>query len=74
MIMHAMTRTGITKTTIHAPWVNLLTAITRATAPVTVAPMPLTARRRCHPGPRCASQWRTMPACDSVNEMKTPTA
>ena len=47
-----MTMSGMSSTTIQAPWVNLVTAMTTVTTPVTTAPMPLIARRQRQPGPR----------------------
>ena len=51
-----------------------MTAIVSMTSPVTRAPTPLTLARHHQPSVRRRSQWRTMLDCDSVNEMKTPTA
>ncbi len=64
----------MTSTTIQAPWVNLVTAMTTATTPVATAPTPLMTSRRRQPARARVHQCRTMPACDRVNEMKTPTA
>gem|GEM_PF-235233 len=64
--------TGITASTIHAPSWNFVTATTIVTTPVTTAPIALMTAENLHPRPRSRSQWRTSPACDSVNAMKTP--
>jgi hypothetical protein len=58
--------------TIHAPCVNLAWMTSTATSPVAIAPAPLTAARRCQPGSRRSAQYRTIPACESVNATKTP--
>ena len=72
--MKVATSVGITSTTIHAPWVNFVAPMTTVTMPVATAPVPLMIARCRQPGRRSRIQWRTMPDCDSVNEMKTPTA
>ena len=48
--------------------------MTVKTSAVSTAPIALIAALRCHPGSRERSQWRTMPNCESVNEMNTPIA
>ena len=60
--------------TIQAPWANFATAKTTATMPVATAPTPLMNALRCQPELRSESQWRTIPVCDSVNAVNTPTA
>ena len=72
--MNITTRSGIRSTTTQAPWVNLVAVMTRTTAPVVVAPTALTHQRQRQPGSWRASQRRTMLACESVKERKTPTA
>ena len=59
---------------IHTPWSNLEIAMTTTTTAVTIAPTPLIKALRRQPGPRPVNQWRTMPDCDSVNEVNTPIA
>ena len=59
---------------IHTPWSNFETAMTTTTMPVTNAPMPLIKALRRQPDPRSENQWRTMPDCDRVNDVKTPIA
>src|SRR6266542_3169785 len=61
-------------TTIQAPSWNFVTARVRRTIPVTTAPTPLTHTRQRQPFSRSRSQRRTMPPCESVNEMNTPMA
>ena len=73
-MMKVATRAGMTSTTIQAPCANFVTAITTVTIAVAVAPTPLIAIRHRQPLERSRSQCRTMPDCESVNEMKTPTA
>ena len=43
-----------------------------ATRPVAEAPTAFTAARTCQPLLRVRRQYRTIPACDSVNAVKTP--
>ena len=69
-----MTRSGISSTTTHAPWVNLVAVMTITTSPVVAAPTALIHQRHCHPGSRRTSHRRTMLACESVKERNTPTA
>ena len=45
-----------------------------ATAPVVTAPTALIASFMCHLRSWWCSQWITIPACDSVKQMNTPTA
>jgi len=71
--------TAIMRIDSHAPCVNFALMVTTRTTPVVTAPTMLITIERCQPfaasGPRCFSfnQWRTMPVCDSVNEVNTPT-
>ena len=67
-------RIGISRTTSQAPSTNLVMAITIVTMPVATAPRPLMTAERCQPASRSLRQWRTMPACDSVKLVNTPTA
>ena len=69
----AMRATPIT-TTIHAPSENLASAVTTITNPVVVAPSPLISAFGRHPAGRRVIQRRTMPTCDSVNDVNTPRA
>ena len=66
---------------IHAPCANLVTSTIASTRPVIMKPTTLTARER-RTFPRSdplwrlrswAFQWRIIPSCDRVKEMKTPT-
>ena len=47
---------GISTTTIHAPWVNLVSPMITATTPVASAPVPLSAARIGQRGRRCRNQ------------------
>ena len=65
---------------IQAPWTNFVRAVTTSTRPVAIAPTPLIDDRDGaspvaprSPFRRSRSQWRTMPVCDSVNAVNTPT-
>ena len=60
-------------TTIHAPSSNLPMPTTIATTPVAKAPSALIAALTSQPRDRRRSQRRTMPVCDSVKAMNTPT-
>ena len=60
--------------TAQAPWAKRVAMITQNTTAVRHAPIALTATLKRQPGSRSRSQWRTMPNCDSVNEMNTPIA
>ena len=60
--------------TIQAPSRNFVLTITTATTPVISAPTPLTTARHRQPDVRKRHQCRTIPDCDNVNEMNTPTA
>ena len=64
----------MSRTTTHAPWVNLVAVMMATTSPVVAAPTALSHQRHCHPGSRRTSHRRTMLACDRVKERKTPTA
>ena len=59
--------------TIQAPSQNFTEATTTKTTPVRTAPAPLTRLRQAQPEPRSLRQCRTMPVCDSVKQMNTPT-
>ena len=65
---------GISTITTQAPCVNLVMASTTVATPVANAPVRLIARTLRHPLHFKSSQCQTIPACESVNEMKTPTA
>ncbi len=65
---------GMRTTGIHAPIVNLDTTTTVRTMPVAIAPIALTASLRRHRGSRSVWWCTTMPVCESVNPVKTPTA
>src|SRR2546423_134393 len=62
------------KTISQAPSANLATAKISVTMPVDTAPKPLISALRRQPAVRSFSQCRTMPACDSVIDVKTPIA
>ena len=51
---------------------NFVIATTNSTISVSVAPSPLTNAPRRQPGFRSRRHLMTMPACDSVNDTKTP--
>ena len=57
---------------IHAPSAALVIATMTRTMAVTSAPKPFTNALERQPGPRVWRQWMTMPACESVNDTKTP--
>ena len=59
--------------TIQAPVKNFSYATTTNTTPVRMAPKPLTMLRHAQPELRYLPQWMTIPACDSVKQMNTPT-
>ena len=63
---------GIAMITIHAPARNFVAITINATTKVAVAPMAFSAALQRHPGLLVRSQWRTIPACASVNAVKTP--
>ena len=62
--------------TIHAPCGNLVTITTTETTAVKTAPKPFMTARGSHPGTSARSrrQCTTMPACEMVKLVKTPTA
>ena len=64
----------MTITMSHAPRANFATAKMSVTIPVATAPIPLIVMLRRQPASRPRHQWRTMPACESVIDVKTPTA
>ena len=52
---------------------NFVWMTSSVTRPVAAAPRPFTtARHAASPAPRIRRQWRTIPACESVNAVKTP--
>ena len=57
---------------IHAPSLNFVIATTKSTTSVSTAPRPLTNAPTRQPGFRSRRHLMTMPACDSVNDTKTP--
>ena len=65
---------GTSTITAHAPCVNFVIPMTISTVPVAIAPRPLISR----PSRQCGSLIRrcrlAIPACDNVNEVKTPIA
>jgi len=65
---------GSITSTIHAPSTNLLTATIISVIDVAAAPSPLIRAFAPQRGPRVCTQWTTIPAWDSVNARKTPTA
>ena len=68
----AMSR-GMISTTIQAPSANLVTVSVSSTMAVTTAPTPFTHMRHRHPVSFRRSQRQTIPLCENVKEMKTPT-
>ena len=74
MLLKISTSTGISASTAQAPWVNLVTPSTTITTAVSSAPRPLISTPRFQPGSRRRRWRRTMPLCESVNEMNTPIA
>jgi hypothetical protein len=58
--------------TIHAPARNFVAITITVTTPVVAAPTPFSTALQRHPGRRVRSQYRTIPACASVNAVKTP--
>ena len=68
------TSSGTRSITAHAPWVNLVTAITTVTRPVATAPPPLMSNPVRQPGSWSRRWRRAMPACDSVKLVNTPMA
>ena len=65
---------GISRITSHAPSANLVTAMTIVTMAVATEPTPLITAERSQPGSRSLRQWTTMPACERVKLVNTPTA
>ncbi|GIU98970.1 MAG: hypothetical protein KatS3mg014_0586 [Actinomycetota bacterium] len=74
MRVRAKVAIGTKSSTAHAPWVNFVTAMTSATTAVVAAPTALMARPCRHPGSRSTRWCLAIPAWESVNEVKTPTA
>ena len=68
------TATGTSTITSQAPWVNLVTPMISVTMPVITAPTPLMTAERRHPRSRSRRQCTTMPACERVKLVNTPTA
>ena len=65
---------GITTIGTHAPLVNFVPATMISTTSVATAPMPLITACRFQPW-SCSFWWcLTMPHCESVNDVNTPTA
>ena len=64
---------GIAAMTIHAPLANFVIVTTTSTIPVVTAPMPLITALRCQLPSRVRSHRLTMPACERVNAVNTPT-
>src|SRR5436309_1184624 len=79
MDRNIITMNGIAAMTIHAPCLNFVYVTTTSTTNVAVAPIPLMTMERRQPraalGPLrfSFSQCRTIPVCDSVNDVNTPT-
>src|SRR5437763_11602247 len=63
---------GMIKTTIQAPSMNLVTTWMMETIPVATPPIPLSAAFHFHPGALERSQCITIPSWDNVKQMKTP--
>ena len=64
--------TGMATMTIQAPSANFVAMTTAVTTKVATAPTPFMSARAFQLRPRVLCQWRTMPACASVNAVKTP--
>ena len=64
----------ISTMTIHAPCENLAAVTSISTRAVVRAPRPFTAAFSHQRGGRSRNHRRTMLDCESVNEVKTPTA
>ena len=64
----------MTTTITQAPWENLVTVMITSTTPESTAPTPFTTSDSFQPGWRRWRWWRTMPDCESVNPVNTPTA
>ena len=58
----------------HAPLVNFVIATMSRTTSVATAPTPLSTMLRRQCGCFSLRWWRTMPDCESVNDVNTPTA
>ena len=77
ILKYAYTKIGIDRRSVFL--VLLLSLVgSYINIPVATAPRPLITARRIHPravgSSRCCfRQWRTIPACDSVNAVNTPT-
>jgi len=74
MPLNTSTIAGIAMAGIHAPVVNFDTITVISTMPVAVTPSPLTTWPARQPRSRSVAWWRTMPICDTVNPVSTPTA
>ena len=74
MPLKSTTIAGITMIGTHAPPVNFVIATIRVTMPVATAPTALITMLRFHAGSRSRRWWITIPVCDSVNDVNTPTA
>ena len=64
--------TGIATVTSQAPCANFVQMTITLTTPVAAAPRPFTAMLLRQRPVRVRSQWRTIPAWDSVKAVKTP--
>ena len=65
---------GMSTITAQAPSRNFVAARTTSTIPVTTAPKALMVALRCQPGVFKRRHRWTIPSCESVNEVNTPTA
>ena len=74
MLFSIITTSGITMMGSQAPLVNLETPTTSRTIPVAMAPTALITSDPRQPDSRSVRWCLTMPTCDSVNEVNTPTA
>ncbi len=72
MPLNRSTISGMTMIGTHAPLVNFVIATISSTTSVAIAPTALSTTLRCHPGFRSRRWWRTIPDCDSVNDVNTP--
>ena len=72
--LEQQTMSGMTTSGTQAPLVNFVPPTMSSTMNVATEPTALITMLRLYPRSRSFWWWRTMPACDSVNERNTPTA
>jgi hypothetical protein len=74
MLTKCVISAAASTTTIHAPSANLANAVTTITSPVVAAPRLLMSAFHRQSAGRRVSHRRTMPTCESVNDVNTPSA